>query len=151
MQRNSMENEVRMLKKILLLNAVPASKDAGLLALRLIAATTFLLKYGLERYIGFPDHVHFPVLPPGSMDILWIALLVDIVCTVLMILGLATRWAALISLLYIGYSWSIMHHFEFWGEQAVHSEVVIIYMSVMVALILAGPGKYSIEGKLLNT
>jgi putative oxidoreductase len=137
-----------MFKKLLLLKAIPLNQDVGLLALRLIAATAFLLKYGLERYFGFPQQFHFPQLPQGSMDILWIALLVDIVCTSLMIVGFATRWATLISFLYIGYSWSIMHHFEFFGQQADHSGWIVTYLGVMVALFIAGPGKYSIEGRL---
>jgi len=129
---------------------VPASQDAGLLALRVAGVLPLLLKHGLEKVFTFSAMAaHFPdPLHIGPIPSLVFAMLSDAICTVLLILGLATRWAALVCLINLGVAWAFVHHFQFFGRGADHGEVMVVYMAIMLTLLLAGAGKYSMDALL---
>ena len=139
-----------MLKRWIALQSLPESHDAGLLALRLIAAGTLLLKHGLEKIEHFRAmSAHFPdPLHLGAAPSLIIAFLGDFVCSLLILLGLGTRWAAAFSFLNILTAWAFVHHFVFFGKAADHGELIVLYLAALLTLILAGPGKYSLDATL---
>jgi putative oxidoreductase len=145
-----------MFKKFFLLKPIPVNQDLGLLALRLIAVTPILLKHGLEKTIGFSDmwarmaaHPMDPI-GIGPLPTLLYAAFADGICTTLMILGLGTRWAAIFSFINLFVAWAFVHHFMFFGHQADHGELMVIYLAVMVTLFFAGPGKYSLDSQLID-
>ena len=145
-----------MLKRLLLLKAFPANLDAGLLALRLIAVTSLLIKHGLEKTVGFAQmypmalKFHMDPIGIGVLPSLLYAAFADGICTVLIILGVATRWAALFSFINLSVAWAFVHHFSYKGQQGDHGELMVAYLAVMLTLILAGPGKYSVDEQLLD-
>jgi len=121
--------------------------DAGLLALGVTIAGSLLIKHGLEKVFTFsamaqhfPDPIHI-----GPVPSLVIAMIGDFVCTILVVLGLATRWAALYSFLNIFVAWAFVHHFTFLGKEGAHGELIVLYLGVMLALFLAGAGRYSLD------
>jgi putative oxidoreductase len=139
-----------MLKRLITFDFLPENQDAGLLALRLIAAVSLLLKHGLEKVehfstmaAHFPDPFHL-----GATPSLAIALIGDFLCSLLIVLGLATRWAAAWSFLTLLTAWAFVHHFIFFGEGADHGELIVLYLAAMLTLALAGPGRYSIDATL---
>jgi putative oxidoreductase len=139
-----------MLRRVVACDFVPDGADAGLLALRLIAATSMFLKHGLEKvqHFGmmaahFPDPLHL-----GATPSLIIAMIGDFVCNILIVLGLATRWAAAWSFLNLLVAWAFVHHFIFFGRDADHGELILLYLAAMLTLVLTGPGKYSIDAML---
>ena len=139
-----------ILKRLLLLDAVPSSQDLGLLALRLMVATPLFIKHGTEKLFTFsamaqrfPDPLHI-----GPVTSLTIAMIADGICMPLLVLGLATRWAALWSFCNLLVAWAFVHHFQFAGHQGDHGELIVVYMGVMITLFLAGPGKYSVDARL---
>jgi putative oxidoreductase len=135
------------------MTAVPASQDAGLLALRLFGVLPLFLKHGIEKVFTFPAMAtHFPdPLHIGPVPSLVFAMLSDSICSVLLMLGLATRWAALICLINISVAWALVHYFQFFGRGADHGEVMVVYMAIMLTLLLAGAGKYSVDARLFKT
>lgn len=88
-----------MLKNLLQLKPVPISQDGALLALRVAGVLPLLLKHGMEKVFTFSAMAsHFPnPLHIGTLPSLIFAMLSDSICTVLIIVGFATRWAALIA------------------------------------------------------
>jgi putative oxidoreductase len=137
-----------MLKRVIACDFVPEGKDVGLLALRLIAGTSLLLKHGLEKvsHFGmmaahFPDPLHI-----GAAPTLVIAMIGDFVCSILVVLGLATRWAAAWALLNILAAWAFVHHFMFFGRGSDHGELIVLYLGALLTLVVAGPGRYSVDG-----
>ncbi len=139
-----------MPKRLLLLKLRPAKTDCGLLVLRLSAGLPLFLKHGTEKLFGFsrmaahfPDPLHIGVIPS-----LLFATLADGICSLLVVLGLATRWAALIMFVNIFVAWSFVHHFVFKGPQGDHGELMVLYLGAALALFLAGPGKYSVDSGL---
>jgi putative oxidoreductase len=140
-----------MLKRILTLNFLPSSTDAGLLALRICAFGSLFIKHGYEKIFTFsemaarmPDPLHL-----GKTPTLIFAMTGDGICTLLIIIGLATRLAALYEFTIVFVAWAFMHHFMFLGHGADHGEVIWLYISALIALFIAGPGRYSLDA-LLN-
>jgi len=129
---------------------IPANQDAGLLSLRVAGVLPLLLKHGLEKVFTFSAMAaHFPdPLHIGAVPSLLFAMLSDAICSVLLILGLATRWAALICLINLSVAWAFVHRFQFLGHGGDHGELIVVYMAIMLTLLLAGAGKYSVDAYL---
>ncbi len=138
-----------MLKKIIQLKSLPPNSDSGLLILRLTTITPLFLKHGIEKIFTFSQMAaHFPdPLHIGPVPSLVFAMVSDSICTLLMILGLATRWAAAIVFVNAFVAWALVHHFEFFGHAADHGELIVLYLGVTLTLFLSGPGRYSLDAR----
>jgi putative oxidoreductase len=139
-----------MFKKRLLSKYYSTNADCGLLALRLSTGLPLFMRHGTEKIFRFHMMAaHFPdPLHIGAVPSLIFAMISDAICSVLLILGLATRWAALIIFINLAVAWSLVHHFVLFGPEGGHGELIILYLGAMLTLILAGGGKYSIDGRL---
>ena len=122
-------------------------QDFGLLVLRLIVPTSLFLRHGLEKIQHFHAmSAHFPnPIHIGSVPSFIFAMIADSICMPLLIVGLFTRWAALWELINLSVAWALVHHFQFFGHNGDHGELVVIYIGVMFTLFLTGPGRYSID------
>ena len=131
---------------------MPSNIDAGLLALRLVACISLLTKHGWEKlfhysdtYAKMADH-HTYVAAIGITASLLCAAFADGICTTLMIVGLASRWAALVSLINLLVAWVLVNQMAYFnGPAAGHGEMIVAYSASMLILIFAGGGKYSID------
>ena len=139
-----------MLKRLLLMGFFPRKVDCGLLALRLIAAIPLFLKHGTEKLFRFQHMAqHFPnPLHIGVLPSLLFATLSDGICSLLIMAGFATRWAALVCFINILVAMVFVHHFAIFGPQGDHGEAMLLYLGAMAMLILAGAGKYSVDGRM---
>lgn len=137
-------------KKFLTFGFIPPSGDLGLLILRVGVGVSLFLKHGLEKLehysrmaAHFPDPLHI-----GSHATLLFSLLSDSICSILIALGLFTRWAALIVFVNVLAAWSLVHHFLFFGRGSDHGEVVVLYIVSSLALLFAGAGRCSLDRAL---
>lgn len=64
----------------------------------------------------------------------------------MLILGLATCWAALITFVNIFVAWAFVHHFVLFGPQGDHGEVIVLYLAVAATVFFAGAGRFSLDG-----
>ena len=143
-----------MLGRILNAKFVPSSPDAGLLALRIGAGLVLFLRHGWEKVSPlsltnpqFPNPLHI-----GS-NISWvIAMLSDGIFSLLIVLGVGTRWLSLYCFMNIFVAWSLVHHFVFFGKTPAgeHGELTVLYFAALIALMIAGPGRYSIDAQLAD-
>ena len=124
-------------------------QDFGLLLLRVGVGGSLFLKHGWEKVTGFshmaqhfPDPIHI-----GPLPTLAIALVGDAICSLLVILGFFTRPAAFFAACNILVAWALVHHFEFFGHGpgADHGELCVLYVAVLLALAIAGPGRFSLD------
>jgi putative oxidoreductase len=127
----------------------PAVFDWGLLWLRLGFGLSLFLKHGREKPTNFAQMAqHFPnPLHVGPVPGLLFALTSDAICSILVLLGLATRWAALWIVANIFIAWSFVHHFQFFGRGADHGEAIVLYLGGFLALVIMGPGRVSLDCK----
>jgi putative oxidoreductase len=113
--------------------------------LRIVVGLLFL-EHALIKLAGFP-----PGGKPGLQDVgsyLWIAGIVELVTSILIILGLFTRVAAFFAAgeMAIAY-WTVHAKMGFYPAVNM-GEAAILYCFVFLYLIAAGPGAWSIDGAL---
>jgi putative oxidoreductase len=94
--------------------------------------------YG-ERASRFADP--FGIGSPASLAL---SIFAEVVCAVLVALGLFTRLAALICVINMTVAFAVAHGMRLWGPR--NGELAFMYLVVFVAIFLAGPGRYSMDG-----
>src|SRR5580704_6150010 len=129
----------------LLMSGDDRSTSAGLLILRVFVSLPIFIKHGLEKLTGYSTMVrHFPdPIYIGAHASLAYALLADGICSLCLVLGLATRPAALVSLINLAVAFLLVHHAAFLSND--HAELVLLYIGGVLALLIAGPGRYSAD------
>jgi putative oxidoreductase len=134
------------LKALFATNTGPGT-SVGLLLLR-AAALSLFLKHGLEKLTGYSTMVqHFPdPVHVGAHAGLAFALLSDGICSVLVMIGLATRPAAAVILINLLTAFFFVHHAAYFSNG--HVELVVLYIIIFATLLFTGPGRFSIDGRL---
>lgn len=119
----------------------------GCLILRLYVGVAVLLGHGWPKVAEMlGGHGHFPELVeslglPFPMLFSWLAALSQVVGSLLLILGLWTRAAALAVGFTIAYGVLSVH----WTEGFGGMELGITYSVVLVAIAISGPGRMSLD------
>ena len=136
-----------MLKRLLLMKQMPTNPNFARLCLRVVCFLTLFLKHGTEKIFTFgPMSQHFAdPIHIGPVASLTFAMIGDSICSLLIIIGLATRWAALISFVNIFVAWALIHHFALLGKGNDHGELIVLYLGACLMLFFGGPGKYSVD------
>ena len=134
-----------MIQKLKAIYFAPPQLDIALLILRLMAGGSLFLKHGLEKLTGFSTMAtHFPdPLHIGPVPSLAFALFSDAICSLLIVLGLGTRLAALIVVINLTVALTLVHKFSFSGPHS--GEMAWLYLSIAVLLVLNGAGKFSLD------
>lgn len=79
----------------------------------------------------------------GAPLSLGLATFAEFFCSILLILGLCTRLAVLPLLITIVVILNL-HHWQFYGEH----ELVPAFLAAFLAILLLGPGKYSLDARI---
>jgi len=92
-----------------------------------------------------PDPLHI-----GEAGSSAFAMISDSFCSILLLIGLMTRWASLFVLMTLIVAWSLVDRFAYFGHGWIpeHGEGTVVYMATLVAVLIAGPGRYSIDALL---
>ncbi|MGA7220524.1 MAG: DoxX family protein [Candidatus Sulfotelmatobacter sp.] len=141
---------MRGIKDFITMRFVPERTLAGLALLRVYTGATLFLRHGWEKQ---PAHwaqfmARFPnPIGIGSHPSFLIAFFSDLVCSILLIVGLGARWAALFCFGNIFVAWAFVHHFAFFGKGpgSDHGELMVLYMGALLAIVIAGPGAASLD------
>lgn len=133
------------MNRFLQLGFLPRSYDAGLLVLRLWFGLMLFFNHGLLKLTHFsqmsrhmPDPLHI-----GSEATLILALLAEVVCALLVVIGLATRLAALYIAIELGIAFMLVHHLKLSGPGS--GELAYLYIGAFLVLLIAGPGRHSVD------
>jgi len=120
--------------------------DIALLVLRLWAGLLLFFQHGLGKVIHFsqmsshfPNPIHIGVLPS-----LLFALLSDAICSLLVVVGLGTRYAALIIVINLSVAFTLVHHMKL-SPGPGNGELPLLFTGIFVALVFAGAGRYSLD------
>ena len=140
------------LQSIVAVNKDSSGTSLGLLALRASFGLSLFLKHGMEKLTGFsrmakdfPDPFHLG----GSLS-LSIAAISDVLAALFLIMGFATRLSASFIFVNILVAWIFVHRSQFFGEGADHGEVCVLYLCGSLAVLLCGPGRFSVDALLNN-
>ena len=134
--------------KFLQLNFLPRSADLALLLLRIWHGGALLLLHGWGKLTGFSAMAEKFVDPfgIGKTPSLVLAVGGEVVCTLLLVLGLFTRLAALGAGATMATAFWFVHGSRLAGPG--NGEMAFLFLGVCLALFVAGPGKFSVDAKL---
>ena len=143
---------MKRLLRLLQLNFLPHSADAGLLVLRLWLGLSLLLLHGKAKLLGFAElSEKFPdPLGVGSTVSLALAVFAEVVCSALLALGLVTRFAALSAAFTMGVAFFLVHKASL-AMGPGSGELAFIYLAGFVTLLITGPGRFSVDACLQRT
>lgn len=127
-------------------NVIDSRLSLALLLLR-VGISAFMLTHGLAKLGKFsqPGPVEFgDPLHVGPTASLGLAVFAEVVCSVLLILGLATRLATIPLIITMVVAVLVVHQADSFGDK----ELALLYLLAYVVLFLTGPGKYSVDQRL---
>jgi putative oxidoreductase len=121
--------------------------ELSLAALRVMFGLSLFLKHGVEKLFHFsrmlavfPDPIHI-----GRLPSLLIATASDGVASILLIVGFCTRGAAAFIFANVLIAWLTVHQSLFFGPQADHGELCVLYCAAMSVLIVSPEGRFSLD------
>lgn len=131
------------MNKLLQLSFIPRSTDFALLVLRLWIGLTLFFNHGLGKITGFSSMSgHFPdPVGIGSTASLILAILAEGLCAVLLVVGVATRFAALILVIHFAVVFFVVHHGVLKMSPG-SGELPFLYLAGAVTILLAGGGRF---------
>lgn len=114
----------------------------GLLILRVVPAAFMLFAHGWGKMMGFSENMaQFPdPIGLGSPVALSLAIGAEVFCALLLILGIATRLAAIPLLITMLVAAFMIHANDPWMKQ----EFPLLYAVIFLTLIFTGGGTYSL-------
>ncbi|MDP3913481.1 MAG: DoxX family protein [Bacteroidota bacterium] len=137
-----------MIKNILHPGNYPNSINMAILLLR-ITAGAFMLMHGMGKFsllfgdeaIQFPDPVGV-----GAAASLALAVFSEVLCSLFLIFGIATRLSAIPLIITMLVAAFIIHSGDGFGKQ----ELPLLYAVVYIALAITGSGKISVDRLIFN-
>ena len=117
-------------------------KDIGLALLRIIPSA-LLLTHGIPKFqklIGGDFEFADPI-GIGATPTLFLAVLGEFICPILLILGFKTKWAAIPPALVMAVAAFVVHSADPFGVK----EKALLFLGFFIVIFLLGPGKYSLD------
>jgi putative oxidoreductase len=139
-----------MLKKLFAPGNNSGAASLGLLVLRLWIGFAMLLNHGVEKLQNFSDTApHFPdPLGIGHPASLGLAVFAEFFVSLFVIFGLVTRWSALVLAIDMAVAFVAVHKGALSGQGS--GELAFLYLMGYVTLLLAGPGRFSVDKVLFG-
>ncbi len=118
--------------------------NIGLAFLR-IGASALILTHGIPKFqkllsgnFEFGDPLGL-----GSSPSLFLAIIGEFICPILVIIGFKTRWAAVPTAITMAVAAFIAHASDPFNVK----EKALLFLTLFVTIILLGPGKFSVDKK----
>ncbi len=119
--------------------------DIGLLALRVATGGLMMVSHGWDKLSNFGDKVAAGFPDPFGIGVtasLGLATFAEFFCSLLVIVGLATRLAATQLIATMAVAAFIAHSGDIFGGAG---ELAAVYLGASVAVFLCGPGRFSLD------
>ena len=113
------------------------------LALLRIVPSVFMLTHGypkLAKLVEGRTHFSDP-FGIGEVPTLFLTIIGEFICPVLMIIGFKTRWVAIPSAITMFVAAFIIHGSDSFAKK----ELALLYLTCFVVVFLVGPGRYSVD------
>lgn len=118
--------------------------DIGLAVLRVLPSA-FLLSHGIPKLqkllngdFEFADPIGI-----GSTPSLFLTVIGEVICSILVIIGYKARWATFPIVIIMAVAAFIVHGSDPFGKK----ELALLYLVCFLVIMLLGPGRYSIDKK----
>lgn len=119
------------------------TQSLGLLVLRVSFGAMMLAGHGLPKLLGFAETVKiFPdPIGLGSHVALSLAIFAEFFCSVLLILGLGTRLAAIPLIVTMLVAALVAHGADPWAKK----ELAVCYLAAFTTLVITGGGGFGLD------
>ncbi|MGI9553214.1 MAG: DoxX family protein [Aurantibacter sp.] len=120
-------------------------KDLGLAILR-IGTATLLLTHGVPKFLKLIAGGEIEFGNPigiGATASFVLAVIAEFFCSILILVGFKTRWATILPILVMLTAGFIVHAQDPFGRK----EKAFLFLVMLVAILILGPGKFSIDRK----
>ncbi|RZN78351.1 MAG: DoxX family protein [Winogradskyella sp.] len=118
--------------------------DLGLLILRLGFGGLMLINHGIPKLDKLNGPIEFAdPIGVGATASLILCLIGEVLAPVLIIFGIKTKFAAVPAAITMGVAAFIVHG----SDPLARKEMALLYFIAFVVIFLAGPGKFSIDGR----
>jgi putative oxidoreductase len=108
-----------------------------------------LLIHGLGKFQNFSgtvstfhDKMGIPTVAAAA------AVLAESIASAFLVIGFATRWAALSLAVTMSVAFAMAHHFVLKQGAPGSGELPFIYLAGYLAILIVGPGRWSVDAKL---
>src|SRR5579871_455038 len=150
-QRSSMSLSA---KRVAALDLGSGQLDTGLLVLRVIVGLSIFIRHGIEKVFHIPHGLQTfgDPIGVGHIPSFLVAMISDGICSILIVLGLFTRWSAIFCAFNVFVAWASVSHFAFLGKgpKQDHGEAMVLYIAAFLCLFLSGPGRFSLDEMLFR-
>lgn len=115
----------------------------GLLILRVGLAGTLLIRHGLPKLLDFSNKMHTFSDPIGLGSTLSLSLAVsaEFLCSILIIVGIFTRWVTIPVVIFFCVVFFVVHG----GDPFAKKELPFIFLVGFTSILAAGPGRFSAD------
>lgn len=127
------------------MTAVLSAYQSLVLSLLRAISGLLLLQHGMLKLLDFPAN-HPPSVVFGNLA--WFSGLIELVCGVLITLGLFTRPAAFLASGFTAVAYFMVHAPRSFYPILNGGELTVLYSFVFFYLVFAGPGPISLDAKL---
>jgi len=119
-------------------------RDIGLAILR-IAPSAMLLTHGIPKFQKIINgNMEFgDPLGIGAAPSLFLAVIGEFICPILVIIGFKTRWMAVPPAITMAVAGFIHHS----ADEFATKEKAFLFLTFFIIIILLGPGRYSVDRK----
>ena len=134
------------MKKLLSTQYSAGAFNFAILLARLSFGMLMIMKHGIPHLMEFSSlqYKFYNFLGIGSRFSLVLVLFAELFCSMLLILGLFTRFAVIpliIVMMVVIFSVNA-------GKPFINSELAVLYATVFILIIFVGPGRISIDGMM---
>ena len=124
------------------------SIDVALFILR-VGAAALILTHGIPKLLMLFGGGEIQFLDPVGLGMeisLTLSVFAEVICAVLLILGLASRLAAIPLIINMGVAFFIVHAQDPFQVK----ELALVYLLIFTTLLITGSGKYALDHYLLK-
>jgi putative oxidoreductase len=120
--------------------------NIAVLALRVVFGLFLLLIHGMDKITHFSkyEYTFFDFAHIGHRWSLVLCIFAEVFCAGLVVLGVFTRFAALVLVI----NFSVAAFLALKGQSLEIHQVALCYLTAFFALLLTGPGRFSVDGAM---
>ena len=134
------------MKRILSTGYSDGAFNIAALVLRATFGVMIFLNHGISKLTKFSEmqHTFFDPFHIGHRWSLLLVLFAEVVCSLLLTLGLLSRIAAFVLVIDTAVAVFLFHK----GQPVAQFEIAIVFLAAFFTSLLIGPGKYSVDGAM---
>lgn len=135
--------------KKLLFSTRNFNNDLALLVIRVTFGTLLLVNHGIGKInkLMNPPVKFMDFMGIGPTASLWLVVFAEVGCSLLIIFGLATRFACMVLM----FTFVVIVFVTHAGDPLKEVESAVVYLGVFLALFISGPGNYSMDKQALRS